>query len=419
MNRLSVSWRVSMAGVVALLLLVQGCGTTRREARQEVQRGVYVPDAGSLYVSTRSKVSRTPDGARIAIIGEGVEQSWKTVRRALARLGIAYEVQDGHSPRLLTGWVIWSYDPDQDRGRSKRPGFGVSGTDERHRFRFSLDPAGTGILVSDAARQREVDIAPDSEYSWLEWRDVAPSPAAAFAFARRLQSDIEAVLSLAPTESALPATGGEPAAPQQPIPTAVEPAGRVAHPESPVTASAPAKAPVGAAVAAPATAVSPGAPVPESGPAPQAATVQPAPVAVAGNTLLLDAPPARAWEALLRALQDAKVELQTIDRSQLLVTTDWVDARYDRKNHQLVFRSNEPSRWAFDLRGHGAQRHRFQLLLIPAGQGRSLLRAYHVGFQEEVDLTPDSSQTLLQWEDRRTDPAIAAAFLRYLRIVPR
>ena len=413
MNRLSVSLLVYAAGVLALLL-VQGCGTTRREARQEVQRGVYVPDAGSVFVANRSKVSRSPDGARIAIIGEGAEPSWKIVRRALARLGIPYEVHDGPNPWLLTGWVIWSYDPDGDRGRSKRPGFGVSGTDERHRFRFSKDPAGTDILVTDAARQREVDIAPDSEYSWLEWQDDTPSPAAAFAFARRLQGDIEAVLSLVSTESALQKAGREPAAQQPPAPAAVAPTGTAKRPETP------------AKVQAPAIVVPPAAPVPGSGAAPPPATVASAPrknlpavAAGARTTLLLDAPPARVWEALLRALQDAKVELQTLDRSQLLVTTDWVDASYDRKNQQLIFRSNEPGRWAFDLRGHGLQRHRFQLLLIPVGEGRTLLRAYHVGFQEEVDLTPDSSQTLLQWADRRTDPAIAAAFLRYLRIVPR
>jgi hypothetical protein len=122
------------------------------------------------------------------------------------------------------------------------------------------------------------------------------------------------------------------------------------------------------------------------------------------------------WDSLLRALQDVNIDIETRDRNQLMIITGWIDANYDKKNQQLHFRSNGDSGWAFDWGGGGPQHHRFQLLLT--GQGdKTWVRALHTGFQEQVDQTPDSSQTLLVWEDRNTDPGVASAFLRRLRII--
>ena len=69
---------------------------------------------------------------------------------------------------------------------------------------------------------------------------------------------------------------------------------------------------------------------------------------------------------------------------------------YDGKNQLLVMQSKDKPLWAFSLFGKGIERHRFQLVMVPANEGtRSIVYAYHTGYQEQVDLTPDSEQTLL------------------------
>jgi len=150
------------------------------------------------------------------------------------------------------------------------------------------------------------------------------------------------------------------------------------------------------------------------------AKVKPAPaVRPAANGLLVKAAPEVAWQALQRSLQDLEIERASGDDRQRMLMTDWIEADYDRKNQLLVTRSKEGPLWAFNLGGNrGIERHRFQLVLIPANQGtRSIIYAYHTGVQEQIDQTPDSEQTLLSWVDRETSPEVALAFLRKLRII--
>ena len=56
-------------------------------------------------------------------------------------------------------------------------------------------------------------------------------------------------------------------------------------------------------------------------------------------------------------------------------------------------------------------------LIVPVNDGQAMIYAYHIGYQEQIDSTPDSSQTLLEWVDRKTRPRVAEAFLRRLRVV--
>jgi hypothetical protein len=158
--------------------------------------------------------------------------------------------------------------------------------------------------------------------------------------------------------------------------------------------------------------------VPQTAPATQAKTViQPdAPVKPAANGLLVSASPAVAWPALLQALHDLEIPIDQEDGQQHLLTTGWVNADYDEKNHLLVLRSEEV--WAFNMFGKGIERQQYQVVMVPANQGvRSIIYAYNTGYQQQIDQTPDSSQTLLVWEDQDTSPDVALALLRRLRIV--
>ena len=142
------------------------------------------------------------------------------------------------------------------------------------------------------------------------------------------------------------------------------------------------------------------------------------PVTPAANGLLVRASPSVAWPALLQALHDLEIPIDREDGQQHLLTTGWVNANYDEKNHQLVLRSKEKPKWAFSLFGKGIERQQYQVVLVPASKGaRSIIYAYNTGYQQQIDQTPDSSQTLLAWEDRDTSPDLALSFLRQLRIV--
>ena len=136
--------------------------------------------------------------------------------------------------------------------------------------------------------------------------------------------------------------------------------------------------------------------------------------------MLVDAGLEASWLALLQAIDALDIKLQSSDPAQHMLTTEWINARYDKKNQQFTLESKNAERWAFDLWGKGHQRHRFQLILIPLDGGvRTMVYAYHTGFQVQTDRTPDSSQTLLYWKDHKTGPAVAMAFLRRLQLLVR
>lgn len=414
------------------------------------KRGVSISDPAQMYVSGVTTISGTETGAALTLPLDAHE-SWTLLQRVLSSLGVDNVNREEAQQQLVTEWILWTYDSDSDTGSSKPPLKTFSRSYERHRFRFnvSADKAESGAIIhiSDIARQREVDITPDSEYAWLEWKDFPSQPGAAVTFLRRLQGNFEAAMvsrmvaatiaaprsvesvqssggagriqatGLAVTESEAtpgPATASVQSTPA-PRPTVPPPAVEApAQPEKAakpprrltVTPSSPAPAESGleAATVSAETRIRPGRP-----PA--------APVAVQGG-LLVDAGRQRTWQALSAELDSLGVSLQTSDGGQYMLTTEWIDSSYEKKNQQFIIRSKDEAGWAFNWSGKGRQRHRFQLMLIPVDSGtRTMIYAYHTGFQEETDQTPDSSQTLLYWQDRKTEPHIAMAFLGSLRIV--
>ncbi|WP_165869050.1 hypothetical protein [Thiogranum longum] len=400
-----------------MTLSIAGLTGAALAARQERIEGVIIPDAERVYSDVSTDIRATKDGA-IWSIPLPDRQAWQILKRSLQRLGVAFTETEGEALQLLTDWVAWGYDASTNTGHSKRPHFGSAGTTELHRFRFMLakntagEPA--GILITDAAYQKEVDIAPDSEYAWTEWRKFDPQPGAAYTFGRRLQGEYQAAMSLQPVSVLAPAL------PREPATTSIEPA---SGPSATVThVVEPAIHEASKVVIPPPALPMPAKVLPSNAQAQIKVPVAPESrkVAAAPTTagLLVNMPPEATWEALLRALEELKIDIETVDRNQLMIVTRWIEANYDPKNQQLIFRSNSNSGWAFNWLGGGSQRHRFQLVLISSDAGKkTLIRAYHTGFQEQVDQTPDSSQTILAWEDRKTSPDIASAFLRRLRIV--
>jgi len=392
---------IRVGWVMAALLAASGLlADAALAARQAQKSGVFIPDAGRVDSYGTTDLSATPEGA-IWKISLPHQQAWQILKRSLQRLSVTFTETSGDNSQLLTGWVTWGYDAGANVGHSNRPRFGSAGTVELHRFRFtSVDgepdkPA--VILIQDANYQKMVDIAPDSESTWMEWRESEPQAGAAFTFGQRLQGEYEVAISLQPVSVPLVPPAVEPEAPETTI----------VVPSAPLP---PLKVTTGVVAPVPVQTTAPTVMTPK---VPRAATV-----ARTTNSLLVDLPVDATWGALLRALQDLGIDIETADSSQLMIVTRWIDAAYDEKNQQLDFRSNNESRWAFNWGGRGPQHHRFQLVLIGTGQGdKTLVRAYHTGFQEQVDQTPDSSQTLMAWEDRKTDSNIAAALLRRLRII--
>jgi len=490
-------------------------------AERSNQRGVAIPDdAPDAFVQRATHLDRNEYGADLTLPLD-VSETWQLLHRVLADLGINPEQEDTQRQYLLSDWVLWVWNPKLETGSSKPPLKAFARAYERHRFEFTVSPDATNssamIRISDKARQKEVDITPDSEYAWLKWQDAPVQADAAWSFSRRLQRNFESALSsrmvpsgvtaprivepvqppgstremppvtsapvvrtAAPTAVIVEPAGTLPVpVPVRPVleqqrsveraqtkPPAVEPPLAVAgtplaqvpenpapaptpkaiqqqsndkavQSQSPVIDPHPAVAEKPASVArkpalpvptpvteAPAVVQAPTRPEKSLDPAnPAAATpdVPPtqAPRSVQGG-LLVDGGLDATWLALLPAIDALGIKLQSSDQAQHMLTTEWINAMYDKKNQQFTLESKNAERWAFDLWGKGHQRHRFQLILIPLdGGARTMVYAYHTGFQVQTDRTPDSSQTLLYWKDHKTEPAVAMAFLRRLQLLVR
>ena len=443
---------------IALSLMCFLLSTSCVHAERIKQRGVAIPDAPDMYVQGTTRLDRNESGADLTLPLDANE-TWPLLNRVLAGLGIKPKQRDAQRQHLLTGWILWVWDPRLETGRSKPPLKALSRTYERHQFEFSVSPAATDsgavIHISDSARQREVDITPDSEYTWLQWQDAELQVDAAWSFMRRLQGNFESALSsrvlpstvaapriIEPVQPSRPTRDTTAATPTAPVSTAapavvVAPARTLSTPvpvpvppQPAVKQSSnksgqgkpPAIEPRQAVAEQPAEiADTPGLPEPSPTVEPQSVTQvpTPAPLAVQGG-LLVDGGLDATWQALLAELGVLGIKLQSSDQTQHMLTTQWIDAMYSKKNQLFTLESKTEERWAFNLWGKGHERHRFQLILIPVdGGARTMVYAYHTGFQIETDQTPDSSQTRLYWKDHKTEPAIAMAFLRRLQLVVR
>lgn len=385
---------------------------TSQGAKRE-PAAVVVPDVPPLPENVlQTRLVSAPNGAQL-VLPSKPDQPRALLKHALSRLGISVTGAGSADQPFLTGWIRWIYNPKSGRGGSRGHGNFFSRLNERHRFRFIVSTRSTDavIKVEDAVHQREVDITPDSTYSWLKWKDYEPQPGAALTFLRRLQGDIESAMSS--QVMALPSedTASRPVAAAPRLPgSRLSPADK--------TPAAPAEA-TGAKAKryAPSAPVIPVVPTAKVQLSPQSrGTSIPAPAANSG-ALFVRADIGRTWRSLLKALSSLGISIKSADPQQHLISTDWIEANYSKKNHRLHLQSTGEGDWAFSFTGHGRQRHRFQLMVVPAAGG-SLVYAYHTGFQEQYDKTPDSSQTLLGWRDRRTDPQVATAFIRRLRLIP-
>lgn len=108
----------------------------------------------------------------------------------------------------------------------------------------------------------------------------------------------------------------------------------------------------------------------------------------------------------------------TLDSSgHYALTTVWLRLDYNEKKDALRTPKDGPQ-WGFNAKGDGVQQHRFQLLVTQDSRGgHAYIQARHVGYKEQVDLTPDASITSLTWIERPAQARIADAFLRELRVI--
>jgi hypothetical protein len=155
---------------IALSLMCFLFSTSHVHAERIKQRGVAIPDAPDMFVNGTTRLDRNESGADLTL-PLGVNETWPLLNRVLSGLGIKPKQQDAQRHTLLTSWILWVWNPRLEAGRSKPPLKALSRTYERHRFEFSVSPAATDtgavIHISDSARQKEVDITPDSAYTWL------------------------------------------------------------------------------------------------------------------------------------------------------------------------------------------------------------------------------------------------------------
>lgn len=427
--------------VAGLVLWLVGCAGGPRHGDSQARLAKRVTDAGVVLpayreggAAYRTRVAPTAWGARI-VLPRDPDAAWEVLQRALYRFGVPVVERDPRSRRLVTEWISLRYDPATGQVHTLP---GVLGRLtlfkdlelERHRFALQVmdAPGGAVVAVRDARRQREVDIAPDSTAALLQWQDRPTQPEAAVAFLKRLQGSIESALV-----SRLVSPPGRPsdraAGAQGPAREAERrrpPAGRTRMP-APGTPSGTAARPAVGAGDAPGMRTPP-AGVPAAGPAPAPSPPGPAPRAGPGGApatagasgtrwLKVDAPPQAAFRAVELALAERGIAFQA-DAGAREILTDWLDYRYDSKRDLLRPAPEAGPQWAFNYKGQGRQRHRFRLQVHPGGApGVSFVEARHVGFREQVDLTPDAMITQLSWQDRDPQGRIAEAFLRELRVI--
>lgn len=377
-----------LSGVLMLLCVALGSVPVAARSGQP-DRGVVIPDRKNLQDSGKAAAS-VMDSEWLVDADE--QTVWSGLREALSRLDINFDTSTPSELQLTTAWVLWQVDSKTGRGRSKPPRIGLSREQERHRFVISVSSINAHrsvIKITDAAAQKEIDIAPDSAYAWLEWKAVEVYTGAANSFLQRLQPDIESAM----LSSYVPAI-----AVKNPV---------LSGADTLIRSSS-----AGAALKK-----NPAAVVTNKTVAPASVDQAVTQVAHSDGGLLIDEPPKITWVALMQALKELGIAVKTVDAEQGLVTTQWIRARYMNKNQRFSLQSNKSRLWVFGALGEGQQRHRFELVMIPVEQGKAtMIRAYHTGYQEQIDKTPDSSQTLLAWEERKTDAVIASAFLRKLRI---
>ncbi|NOZ09912.1 MAG: hypothetical protein GXP09_02525 [Gammaproteobacteria bacterium] len=439
------------------LVLLAGCGYSadkkgKHSNKRITDAGVVLPEyKGSQSGRYTTRIDRRSHGAVLQVSKAPVE-AWETLIRALHRFGVPVLESNATSRTVTTEWISMRYNPVSGEvstlpsllGRISFKGVNL----ERHRFRFQVQ-AGSNKKVSsyidvvDATRQAEIDMSPDSMASFLVWQDRPVQPGAAAAFLARLQGSYEsAMVSRLVSPQVSPQQPGRaqvvPAMTMTVTAAPAAPAGKVAtlvsapaeeevyRPGKVATSTAQAAEKKGGVQASPPQAALPRQAVTDAKLDAQivvtAKASAPTPVATATGTtsskwLLVRASPKIAWVALKHALADQEVAFTLDPSGHYALTTVWLRLDYNEKKDALRTPKDGPQ-WGFNAKGDGVQQHRFQLLVSKdARGGHAYIQARHVGYKEQIDLTPDASITSLTWSERPTQARIADAFLRELRVI--
>lgn len=412
-------------------------------APAEERTAVVVPETIGARSGLRFTVNDTEAGAYLQT-DQDPAAAWQTLLDMLARLRIPVVERSADRYQLITDWVSWKVDPKtghafSDTGLLRKLIF--SPLHEHHRFRLWLaaDPAGARLHSADQDRLAEVNITPDTEYTWIEWRERPPQPAAARTFLRHVQGGYESALvtRLVNTPTAA-VSAPRPAAPSPsivvtPAPSAAAPVA-LAQPEEPIAAPAkasaaappvPSEPPAAALRREPAADIAqrPSTPaelppaIVRATPAVTAAVPSATPTAPRqpDNALLIRAPQAQAWSALQDTLARLDMPVSTRDASQGVIVTDWLEYRYDADEGSFEPNPDESQALFYGLSGPKRQRHRFQLLLSPGSEaGTTLVYAYHQAFEARAFRSPGSDDLATIWETRPPGRDVAMAFLRRL-----
>ncbi|MDZ7754495.1 MAG: hypothetical protein U5S82_23315 [Gammaproteobacteria bacterium] len=452
--------RSSGPWLTALLLLAAG-GTLPAggEARETM---AVLPDQGQYQVSgtTRTRIV-SHDGAPALAVPLAPAAARDLLMDTLDRLAIATKASAGEGNTLVTDWVLWRLDAGEGRGLSaslQKTGLFGNLLRERHRFAFEVMPGqgpGTSLIrIADRQRQVEREMAPDSTTSWFEWAPAPTDRATLEAFLRRIQGTLEAAMSSrlvvvdpgagttreavvmdaetpgvtldAPAPAAAPVAAARRESLRAESPRPAPQASRtVGDGQTPVSAPVP-RRPRPQVQDAPRVAAN----APNATPLPFAGRSAPAPLreprlappattaSLSTDGLLVYAPPAATWDALLQALQRQGIPVERQDPGQHMLRTGWIDARYDGEAGRLERdEAGGGPRWAFSLFDGGRARQRFQVLVLSANGGQaSVVKAYHMDSQRLVDTTPDSSSSRLAWVDEPPSGGAAMALLKSLAL---
>lgn len=452
-----MKFRLKIICLLFLSALVSGCTHTRDNraplSAHSGDAGFVLPDKVSAANIFAAPTLATQNSSIIILQSDTANQSWERLNRTIARLGIPILRNDANLHEIKTDWISLRYDPDT-RNTTTLPGLMArlnpnSKSLERHRFivKIEQDSNTTLLRAIDFKRQREIDLAPDSTASFLEWKDHPAQAGAAQGFLARIQAYFESTVqsrlidtnSIVPEERRLTTIAAEQQAKttntrtEQPKPEpniASKPTHKTVQETAPInTVEKPARK-ASAPAAKPTITVinnSPGQTSPvTSSEADDSINKNPIKrdtqqtVSSSLKVLLIDNTADTVWLALNKLLAERNIDLQYIDDSKHILETQWIEARYDRKSKTLQYTEEDKPLWAFNFRDKGIQQHRFKIQVIESGQQgapQSSIKVVHIQGQHLVDLTPDGSSTTMSWQPLLLEAEIADAYLRQLPIV--
>lgn len=392
--------------VTILCLSVSNIDASRKRPRP--QRDTILPKPQQVTDHTTIRV--VADGITTTLIVRGNPNEAATVlKRLFRKLNVSFSQNDKTSHTIITGWIRFIYDPETNKvyykKRSRHPL-------ERHRFRISIKPATqtgkTLIVVQDHKRQLEVDLAPDSMASFLEWRHRPVQPGAALAFARYLQGRY-GFTSMAVLKR-MPVTNLQPGKTRQKniiIKLAKKPP--VVSKKKPATKDRSEKTNNSNPGITTSRTVKKTAPAPKLKSATNSAT--------SPMGLEVTAPVETVWQALQQGLKKNMITYKVLSNQPYTLKTDWLHYSWNKKTKILLDQSKTGPQWSHKTGNLKKQQHQFIITVSPGvNKAVSFIGATHAGHQEYIDAWPDSTASFFQWKNKSLQPIIAEAFLQHLNL---